>query len=240
MTMMNERTNGFKTGVHICVLGGIGSGKSSLTKAFEEVIREESGNCRGLYEPASKTNPYLADYYKDQGRYCFNIQIFLLNKRLEQQRLAQDVCLCGENVVQDSSIYSDSCFVSKLEKDGTMSKRDADTYFELFQNMSRDIMYPTAVIYLDVTPEVQIHRIEKRMSEKEGRKCEAGIGLDYLKDLQIELEQLLTGLQRYTHVIRVNWLEDKSPQQIKETARQLYHDILTMRRVEPIRCFIGL
>ena len=240
MVMVNERENGFRTGCFINVLGLIGSGKSALTAALQDVIKEETGNCRAIFEPASKTNPYLADYYKAPQRWGFTIQVFLLNRRLEQARLAQSVCLAGENVVGDSSIFSDSVFVSMLEKTGVMDKRDADTYFELFQNMARDLMYPTAVLYLDVPVEVSLERIAKRMTEKEGRKCEAGIDPNYLRGLQVEYEQLLTGLQRYTHVIRLDWSGDKSKDEIRLAAQKLYHDVLELRRIEPIRCFIGL
>lgn len=240
MTLVNQRNTKPNTGVFINVLGLIGSGKSALTSALKQVIEEETGNCRAIFEPASKTNPYLADYYANPARWGFTIQVFLLNRRLEQARLAQSICLAGENCVGDSSIFSDSVFVSMLEKTGTIDRRDADTYFELFQNMSRDLMYPTAVLYLDVPVEVSLARITKRMGEKEGRRCESGIDPDYLRGLQVEYEQLLTGLQRYTHVLRVDWSEDKTPDQIQASARKLYHDVLAIRDIEPIRCFIGL
>lgn len=239
MTLINEREFNHP-GVFINVLGLIGSGKSELTKHLVDVIQAETGNCMGIFEPASKTNPYLADYYQSPERWGFTIQVFLLNRRLEQCRLAQSLCLSGENCVADSSIFSDSVFVNMLEKSGTMDKRDANTYFELFQNMSRDLMYPTAVLYLDVPIDVALHRISKRMSEKEGRKCEAGIDPSYLHSLQVEYEQLLTGLQRYTHVIRIDWSQDKTQSEIREAAKTLYHDVLSLRRIEPIRCFIGL
>ena len=239
MTIINQR-NGFTPGVFIKCLGLIGAGKSQLTKALQEVIQEETGSCRAIFEPASKTNPYLADYYADPMRWGFTIQVFLLNKRLEQARLAQSLCLAGEHVVGDSSIFSDSVFVSMLEKTGTVDKRDADTYFELFQNMSRDLMYPTAILYLDVPVEVSLARIAKRMGEKEGRRCEAGIDPVYLHGLQVEYEQLLTGMQRYTHVVRVDWSGDKTESEIKIAAKKLYHDVLELRRIEPIRCYIGL
>ena len=239
MTLINERKS-TQTGVFINILGLIGSGKSELTKHLSQVIEEETGNCRGIFEPASKTNPYLADYYENPERWCFNIQVFLLNRRLEQCRLAQSLCLSGENCVADSSIFSDSVFVNMLEKSGVMSSKDADTYFELFQNMSRDLMYPTAILYLDVPVDVALHRIAKRMSEKEGRKCEAGIDPSYLQALQIEYEQLLTGMQRYTHVIRIDWSQDKTQNEFHSAAYKLYHDVLSVRRIEPIRCFIGL
>lgn len=241
MTTVNLRDNSSQVrGIEVCVLGVIGSGKTRFSKALANIIREDGHPCRELLEPASKTNPYLSLYYQDPKKYGFPMQIFLLNKRFEQQMLAQSLCLAGESCVMDSSIFSDSTFVSLLEKDNTLSKLDVDTYFELFQNMSRSCMYPTAVVFLDCTIEKNIERINKRITEKAGRACESVIDKDYLYKLKLELEQLITGFQRYTHVIKLDWNHDMTQTEIEDKAREVYNDILAMRRIEPIRCFIGL
>lgn len=241
MTTVNLRNNSSsERGIEVCVLGVIGSGKTRFSKALANVIREEGKPCRELLEPASKTNPYLALYYSDPQKYGFPMQIFLLNKRFEQQMLAQSLCLAGESCVMDSSIFSDSTFVSLLEKDKTLSNLDADTYFELFQNMSRSCMYPTAVVFLDCTIDKNAERIAQRMTEKAGRACESAIDKDYLYKLKLELEQLITGFQRYTHVIRLDWNSDMSQLEIEEKAREVYKNIMSMKKIEPIRCFIGL
>ena len=241
MTTVNLRKNvSSSNGVEICVLGVIGSGKTRFSNALVEAIRSSGKQCKALLEPASKTNPYLSDFYKDPEKYGFSMQIYLLNKRFEQQLLAQSLCLAGENCVMDSSIFSDSCFVNLLEKDGVISKRDCDTYFELFQNMSRDCLYPTAVVYLDCTIEKNVERINKRMTEKAGRACESAIDKDYLYKLKLEIEQLVTGFQRYTHVIRLDWNEDLTQEQIEAKALEVYNDIVLVNEKEPIRCFLGV
>ena len=203
-------------------------------------IGEVWDDCEVLREPASVTNPYLADYYANPEQNAFAMQIFLLNKRFEQQLIAQDRAIAGRNVVQDSSIFSDSCFVSKLVKDGTMRQVDANTYFDLFTNMTRFALYPTAVVYLDTPIDVQIKRIVKRMEEKEGRKCECAITADYLTALQLEYERLLTGLGQYTRLIRLPWGEPKTMEEIKATARSLYDYIQAGRMYSPIDCFLGV
>ena len=241
--MYQSRFDGMKTGRMVCVVGLIGTGKSTLTSMMAKT-RE---GAIGLYEPASKTNPYLAQYYADcaaglkGGKNCgAMMQIFLLTKRLEQHRYAQAYALAGGSSVSDSTIFSDQCFVSMLEKDGTIEKRDADTYYELLANMSRELLYPSAIVFLDVTPEKALERIAKRMSEKAGRKCEAGIPVEYLRQLRAEYVELLANLQRFTHVIRLDWNDDKTPEQLEDTAKELWQQIDLLHETQPIGCRMGL
>ena len=237
MTVVNAlHPCNLQNGLHICVLGLIGAGKSSLTHALEKT----SLNTIGLYEPASKTNPYLADYYADPKKWAFQIQIFLLSKRYEQQMLAQSLCLTGKNVIQDSSIFSDGVFVEMLKKDGTLDERDADNYFRLFQNMSRNVMYPTAIVYLDTSVDTSLKRIAKRMSEKEGRKCEAGIEPEYLYSLKTELEKTISTLENYTHVLRIKWDDDKTDIELAQTAQQIVKSVEFLRTATPRRSYIGI
>lgn len=237
--MINFRTDVQKAGAMICILGLIGSGKSSLTKALSSVIREEEGECAELYEPASKTNPYLADFYTDGARWGFTIQVFLLNRRLEQHRYAQALSLSGRASVADSSVFSDSCFVSLLEKDGVITHREADTYFELFRNMSRELLYPSAFIFLDTAPEIALSRIEKRISEKESRRCEAGIPIDYLRSLQAEYNELLNGLGRFSHVLRLDWNQSLDDRALSLEAARVWEKVKALRDI-PIPCQMGV
>lgn len=237
---MNNFRSEHHNGAMLSVLGLIGSGKSSLTRILSKIIRDETGFCEELYEPASKTNPYLADYYRDPSRWGFSIQVYLLNRRLEQHRYAQAMALAGKCSVADSAIHADSCFVSMLEKDGTISKREAETYFDLFRNMSRELLYPTAFIYLDVSPEKALERVAKRISQKESRKCEAGIPVDYMQRLRAEYMELLSSLSRFAHVIRVDWNDDRSDEEIEVEAQSLWTQIKLLRDSMPIPCQIGV
>ena len=217
-----------RCGYQICILGVIGSGKTTLAEAMQKVIIEQEGRCEGLWEPV-ETNPLLPLYYKDPARYALAMQIFMLNRRLEQQRLAQDLALAGISSVMDSSLFGDSCFVEMLNKDGILTKEETDVYSSLFCNMARDVMYPSMVIYLDCDPEVAKQRIIKR-----GRTVESGISIEYLAKLKNELDVLIEDFSHYTYVRKLNANIDLTPEQIKKQALEQYVLMKTYRKAPKI------
>ena len=202
-----------RCGYHVCVLGVIGSGKTTFARALQKSIIAKYGRCEGLWEPV-EGNPLLPLYYKDPHRYALSMQIYMLNRRLEQQRVAQDLALMGVSSVQDSSLFGDSCFVEMLRKDGILSTEEVAVYSQLFANMSRDVMYPSLVVYLNCDPEVAKSRIMKR-----GRECEKGIPVEYLAKLKAELDVLVAEFGNYTHVHTIDANADLSPDEIEEEAR---------------------
>lgn len=222
-----------RCGYHICVLGCIGSGKSTLANCLQEVIEHEEGDCLGLYEPV-ETNPLLPLYYKDPRRYAFSMQVYMLNRRFEQQKLAQDAAFMGISSVQDSSLFGDSCFVEMLRKDGTLCETEVEVYSSLFANMSREVMYPSLVVYLNCPPHVAKKRIERR-----GRDCEKDIPIDYLTALKMELDAFIADFQRYTFVKEINASIDLTPPEIYEQAKEIYHDLKIMRN-KPIISRMGV
>ena len=222
-----------RCGFHICVLGVIASGKTTLTRALEEVIKEETGFCMAFYEPVSE-NPLLPLYYKNPERYAFPMQIYMLNRRLEQQRVAQVLAMDGLSSVQDSSVFGDSCFVEMLHKDGLLTQEEIDVYSDLFLNMSRDVMYPSMIVYLNCPAEKAMERLKKR-----SRECEAGIPIDYLRKLKAELDILVDQFQRFTFVKEINAEIDLTEDEIKSLARQIYQEV-KMTRNKPILNRMGV
>ena len=222
-----------RCGYHICVLGVIASGKTTLTKALEEVIKEETGFCMAFYEPVSE-NPLLPLYYKNPERYAFPMQIYMLNRRLEQQRVAQVLATDGLSCVQDSSVFGDTCFVEMLHKDGLLNDEEVDVYSELFLNMSRDVMYPSMVVYLNCPAEKAMERLKKR-----SRECESGVPVEYLRKLKNELDILVADFGKYTFVKEINASIDLTEDEIKAQAREIFHDV-QMTRNKPILSRMGV
>ena len=222
-----------RCGFHICVLGTIGAGKTTLTKALQEVIAENEGRCEGFYEPVSG-NPLLQLFYKDKNRYALSMQIYMLNRRLEQQIVIQDLALSGVSCVQDSSVFGDTCFVEMLANDGVLCEEEVNVYSELFMNMSRNVMYPSLIVYINCPSEVALSRIAKR-----GREFETGIELDYLGNLNQQIKTLVAEFNRYTHCIEIDGRKDLTEDGIKDCARNVYELAKELRK-QPILNRIGV
>lgn len=220
-------------GLHVCILGTIGAGKTTLSETLQDVIKEKELKCLGFFEPV-KQNPILPLYYQDPKRYAMTMQIYMLNKRFEQQMCIQDYCLHGVSCVQDSSVFGDTCFVEMLMKDGILSDEEVNVYAELFQNISRFIMYPSFVVYLNCKSEVAVERIAKR-----GREFETGISKEYVDNLNKEIKHLCEEMKRYTYVEEIDVSEDMNEEQIRDLAYYIYDKAIASRN-NPIISRIGL
>ena len=188
----------------IGISGIIGAGKSTLATALGKAL-----DLPTYYEPVDD-NEYLADFYKDIRRYSFQMQIYLLNRRFHQH---QQIIWHGRGGVQDRTIYEDPIFAKMLRDQELMDPRDYETYISLFQNMSHFMCKPNLIVYLDVSPEISLSRIESR-----GRGCEQTISLDYLQALYAEYERFLAEISRVIPVLRVGWNEYKD---VEELARAI-------------------
>eukprot|EP00029_Vermamoeba_vermiformis_P001817 TRINITY_DN12038_c0_g1_i1.p1 TRINITY_DN12038_c0_g1~~TRINITY_DN12038_c0_g1_i1.p1 ORF type:complete len:212 (-),score=71.13 TRINITY_DN12038_c0_g1_i1:80-673(-) len=169
-------------------------------------------------------NTYLADFYKDMKKYAFPLQIFLLNKRFRQH---QQIIWQGKGGVQDRTIYEDSIFAKMLRNSGMMDDRDYQTYMELFNNMANFMRKPNLIIHLDVKPEESMHRIKMR-----SRDCESGIELQYLKNLYDAYEEFLKDISRVIPVIRVNWSEFRSAEEMAEVIKKEWETIHNVHNIE--------
>jgi deoxyadenosine kinase len=203
-------------GAFIGISGLIGAGKSTLAKA----LGEELG--LPVYYETVEGNSYLADFYKDQAKYAFPLQIQLLNQRFAQQ---QRIIWTGGGV-QDRTIYEDSVFAKMLMDSGMMDKRDYLTYLDLFANMSNFMRRPTLIVYLDVTPEESLHRIKMR-----NRNMETDIPLQYLIDLRAAYEDFLVKISKTIPVIRVDYSKFPTAKDMAAMISREYKQMCTIRTV---------
>ena len=159
-----------KKAKHVAVAGNIGAGKTTLTELLSKHYKWIP-----QFEDVDH-NPYLMDFYEDMPRWSFNLQIYFLNKRLNQ---LVEIEHGTETVIQDRTIYEDAhIFAPNLHEMGLMSKRDFDNYFEFFTTLKQMVQPPDLLIYLKASVPTLVGQIQKR-----GREYEENIRLDYLKKL---------------------------------------------------------
>ena len=157
------------------------------------------------FEP-NEENPYLADFYKDMGRWAMSSQLFFLVRRFQIHRAV--VCRAAADprpVVQDRTLYEDAeIFAAHLHRAGYIDDRDWCTYQDLYLTLRDEIRPPDLMIYLRCPLKTLVRRIRKR-----GREFERKIPSSYLAALDELYEEWH---QRY----------DLSPTLVIETDRLDY------------------
>ena len=93
---------------------------------------------------------------------------------------------------------------------------------ELVQFMKHNTM----IIHLDVDPKTSLERIKMR-----GRECENGITLEYLENLHRGYEEWLTKISKIIPVIKFNWSEFRSLDDVLEEVIKAYNQIHNIQHV---------
>ena len=192
----------------IGIAGLIGAGKTTLATALGEHL--------GLpvyYEPVAD-NEYLEDFYRDTAEYAFATQIYLLNRRFQQH---QEIIWRGGGGIQDRTIYEDAVFAKTLVNLNLMDERDYRTYLDLFKHMSNFMCRPNIIVYLDLSPETSMKRIEQR-----SRNVESGIEMSYLQMLHKEYEAFISNIARMVPVIRVSWEQYRNAEEMAAVIEREY------------------
>jgi len=210
-------TSGWAEGLHIGISGLIGAGKTTLCEALGKEL-----NLPCYYEEVID-NEYLDDFYKDQKKFSFPLQIYFLNQRFKQQ---QQIIWSNKGGIQDRTIYEDSIFAKMLYNSGKMDERDYRTYISLFQNMSNFMKKPNIIIYLEVSPEESLKRIKKR-----NRGMESGMLIDYLRDLKVGYDEFLLDISKTIPVIKVDWAEFKTDKEIVEKIKNIISNLSNIHSI---------
>ena len=162
--------------MHIGIAGNIGSGKTTLTR----MLAEHYGWVP-KYE-AVTYNPYLEDYYKDISRWSYNLETYFLAQRFKD---ILEISRSKDVIIQDRTLFEGVyIFVANNYDMGNLSKRDYDTYMDLFNVMMSMVKEPDLLIYLRCSVPHLVSQIQKR-----GREYEQSIGLDYLGGLNERYER---------------------------------------------------
>jgi deoxyadenosine/deoxycytidine kinase len=160
--------------MRIELVGGMGLGKTTLCKVFEQI----GFNC--IYEDLGE-NPFIADFYEDTDAFRFPCQLwFIAAKYAELQKKMKT----GHMNVMDQAVLNCRAYANILFKEN-----DADgmeIINQSFRYIDKQFGKPDVVINLKCSPEVQKKRIQHR-----NRSYEQEVELDYLYALQHEIGLLI-------------------------------------------------
>lgn len=180
--------------MHIGVAGNIGSGKTTLTR----MLAEHYG-WTPKYESVTY-NPYLEDYYRDIPRWSYNLETYFLAQRFKD---LLDISRSEGVIIQDRTLFEGvHIFVRNNYDLGNLSRRDFETYMQLFEVMASMAGEPDLLIYLKSSIEHLVFQIQKR-----GREYEQSMSLDYLAGLNERYEEWISGYKGRLLVIDADNLD---------------------------------
>jgi deoxyadenosine/deoxycytidine kinase len=151
---------------HIAVEGPIGVGKTSLVERLAERFE-------GVMVLEDITNPFLPAFYENRAGAAFQVQIYFLLSRFQQQREIAQMNLFHRLVLADYSFPKDRIFAYL-----NLDDADLKVYEKLYPVLEAEVPKPDLVIYMQASVPVLLDRIEHR-----GRDFEREFDRDYLDRL---------------------------------------------------------
>ena len=142
----------------IALAGTIGAGKTSLTGLLADHL-----NSQAFYESVDD-NKILPLFYKDPKKYGFLLQIYFLNRRLDEIKdsFGNDLNVLDRSIFEDALLF-------KLNADmGRATETESDIYSSLLHNMMEELpeqphqKAPNLLITIQVSFETMLERIKKR------------------------------------------------------------------------------
>jgi deoxyadenosine/deoxycytidine kinase len=171
----------------IIVEGNIGAGKSTFLKNLAQCsdyfdIAQEPVDSWHKKEDGSNL---LENFYKNPHRWAYTLETFAMAARLQEHiKHAKN----KKPIIIERSIYSGHyCFAKNDYLAGYMTEIEWELYQQWFNTVIASFAAPPkGFIYLKVSPEVALARIQKR-----NRVGEENITLDYLKEIEKRHEEFL-------------------------------------------------
>lgn len=174
--------------------GVIGSGKTTLARNLCEMM-----NLPLYLEPQTESEyglELLDKFYKNQDKYGFAFQMFLLNERHKQQ---QQITWNGGGIT-DRTSYDDYVFSMGLRDYNNIDDISLRLHRDMIVNFGNEFRHPDLIVYLDVSPEICMERIKIR-----GRKAEKNMNIDFLRKLYENYEFFLDDISHNIPVARIKY-----------------------------------
>lgn len=153
---------------HVAIEGVIGAGKTTLCTMLQERF-----NARLLLEQAEE-NPFLSKFYQNRSDFAFQTQLWFLVSRYRQM---------SDAFVQEDLFHAITIVDYMFAKDRIFAAINLDDnelslYNTVAKALSRELPRPDFIVYLQVSTETLLKRIEKR-----GRSFEFNMDRNYIETL---------------------------------------------------------
>jgi len=171
------------TPIIISVDGNIGSGKSTKVRDLENYYKEKGRtDVIFIQEPVDSWNSVvdengvtiLSNYYRDQKRFAFRLQMLAYISRLS---LLRDAVKKGyKYIITERCVGTDKNVFSKMLYDkGDIEHDEYIIYKKWYEEFISDVPI-SAIVYIKASPETCLQRVNIRAREGEN------IPLEYLKE----------------------------------------------------------
>jgi deoxyadenosine/deoxycytidine kinase len=151
---------------HIAVEGPIGVGKTSLVELLARRFE-------GVMVLEDITNPFLPSFYERRPGAAFQVQMYFLLSRFQQQREIAQMDLFHSLVLADYTFPKDRIFAYL-----NLDDADLKVYEKLYPVLQQEVPKPDLVIYMQASVPVLLERIRRR-----SRDYEKNIDTEYLERL---------------------------------------------------------
>jgi len=166
--LFKNRHTFFASLEYVVIEGNIGAGKTTLATKISEDF-----NAKLILERFAE-NPFLPNFYEDQARYAFPLEMSFLADRYQQfTEDTNQLDLFKSFMVSDYDIYKSLIFAKV-----TLQQNEFDLYRKVFNFMYKEVKKPKVYVYLYQTTERLLQQIKKR-----GRDYEQNIELSYLEKI---------------------------------------------------------
>ncbi len=136
-------------GRYVVVEGPIGVGKSEVVRILQKKL-----NARTFLDAP---NPFLESFYQDMDKYAFQVQLFFLLSRFQQQSELAQRDLFEAYVLCDYLFQKDRLFASL-----TLQASEYALYEKVYSLLQGTITTPDVVIYLQADVDTLLDRISKK------------------------------------------------------------------------------
>lgn len=137
------------TGRYIAVEGPIGVGKSALVQELAKRFKAT------LFLDAP--NPFLPSFYEDMEKYAFQVQLYFLLTRFQQQRDLAQGDLFASNVICDYLFQKDRLFASL-----TLGAAEFALYEKVYSLLKGTIATPDVILYLQADVDTLLDRLSAK------------------------------------------------------------------------------